>query len=80
MQVLLRNFVGRKILAMSLSFKSFKEVLSFGHIQILQILQIKLQFTPNFHEDGMFDVAFVPNSTVEVKQQDILPYSVTYET
>lgn len=39
-QVLLGNFAGRQILAMSLIFKSFKEVLNFGHIQILQILQI----------------------------------------
>lgn len=28
----------------------------------------------------MFDVAYVPNSTAEVKQQDIVSYSVTYET
>lgn len=53
----------RQILTTSLSFKSFKEVLNCGHIHILHILQSNLQFTPIFQDDGMFDVAYVPNST-----------------
>lgn len=37
--VSLRNFAGRIIYALSLSFKSFKEVHKFGHIQIWEMLQ-----------------------------------------
>lgn len=59
-QVLLKKIAERQILTISLSFK---EVLNCGHIHILHILQSNLQFTPIFQDDGMFDVAYVPNST-----------------
>lgn len=62
-QVFLKIIAGKQILTISFSFKSFKEVLKCGHIHILHILQLNLQFTRIFQEDGMFDVAYVPNST-----------------
>lgn len=49
-QDLLRNLAGGQIFAMSLCFKSFKEVCKWSYFQLFQILQLKLQFTPNFEE------------------------------
>lgn len=72
---------GWQIFAMSLRFKSFKEVCKWSYIQLSQILQLKLQFTPNFKGDGMFDVAHAEvNKSSAVEKHAFLPYSVTYDT
>lgn len=66
-----RNFAGRQMLAIYLSSKSFKEVVKCGHIHILQILQLNLQFTPNSQDDGMVNVVHMLNSTAEVKKNQL---------
>lgn len=66
---------------MSLRFKIFKDVCKWSCIQLCQILKFKLQFTSNFQDNSMCDVAHAEvNKRSDLEKYVSAPYSVTYDT